>query len=164
MKNYLVACMMLALSNSSCSVSPSQNDSSVSGAKQGWEKVLECQNGAVIVDVDTNNRRSLQVVVRDSSLFSYFDSKLSVGQVKTQKERIYKGQTSQGVFRASNFVNVFEYKYVSGKQLGFEARLYGNTLTFRALDFEATQCGGSLRGNDYSSCEVANYIFRNCHQ
>lgn len=129
-----------------------------------WEQMLQCQDGAVVIDVNTSDRRNLQVVVRDESLFPYFDAKLGYHQIKNANERIYRGQTVAGVFSSNDFVNVYAYEVttVDGKRPGFEARKYEDRLVFRALDFEKTQCGGRIIGNDYSPCEVANYTFRHC--
>lgn len=135
------------------------------GGDVTWQRIFTCQGDAVHVDVDTGDRRQLQVVLSDSTLFGYFDSTLAYGQIVNATERIYRGQTDRGVFGASDFVNLFEYDVAgtAGSRLGFEARRYDNTFVFRELDFVKTRCGGELRGNDYTSCEVANYVFHDCH-
>lgn len=142
------------------------NGSTLESANANWQRIYECQD-QVHIDVDTNERRHIQVVVTDKNIFGLIDQNIPYLQIANADSRIYRGQTSPGVFTPSSFVNVFAYDattYTATKGQGFEARRYGTTLVFRALDFIKTQCGGSLRDNEYRTCEVWNYTFKGCRE
>ena len=139
---------------------------SLASASENWKRVFECQD-QIHIDYDLNERRHLQVVVTDKSTFGLIDQNITYNQIRNDNERIYRGQGDKGVYSPSDFWTVFSYDpttYTPTKGLGFEARRYGSNLVFRALDFIKTKCGGSLRGNDYTRCEVWNYTFNNCHE
>lgn len=157
----MIFCVLIL---SACGTQRDASTSATLATGENWQTILDCQAGAVVVDVDTQERRRLQVVIRDPNLFPYFDAKLTYGQIRNEGERIYQGQTYAGVFEPHQFVNVYAYDVAgsSTSRPGFEARRSGNNLIFRALDFVKTNCGGSLTDNNFASCEVANYIFRDC--
>jgi hypothetical protein len=84
------------------------NGDSANVTTSNWQPILSCQNGAVVVDVDTNERRNLQVVVRDGSTFSVLDSTITFGQIQNPNERIYRATSPFGIFDPAQFRHLGE--------------------------------------------------------
>lgn len=136
-----------------------------------WQKLLECENGAVVLDVDTNERRHLQLVVRNAAAFPVLDQTITYGQVKTSSERIYRGDSPYGIFQASQFRHFRTYEASSnaaGQRPGVEAILSNGDLRLRGLDLARSGCQPyslhtSPPDDAYpAECEATNYVFHGC--
>jgi len=137
-----------------------------------YAKILECENGSVLVDVDRNERRHLQLVVRDARAFGVLDQTLTYGQIKNPTERIYRGNSPYGIFDSSQFRHFRTYEVTSnasGQRPGVEAILQNGELRLRGLDLARRGCQPySLRTDPPDDaypgeCEATNYVFRGCH-
>jgi hypothetical protein len=54
---------------------PDPSDTTASSfTSSNWEKLLTCDNGAAVLDVNTAERRDFQFVVRDANIVRYFES------------------------------------------------------------------------------------------
>lgn len=136
-----------------------------------WQRVISCSGGDAVVEVDQNERRSFQLVIKNPLVFSTFDQ-WTYGQIQTDRERIYRGKSidGRGVFQASDFIGFFA-NGVSADRRGFKVKRgtsdsgHGGPstdLTFTAVDLSL--CGGDLRDNDFpDSCRVGSYQFTLCH-
>jgi hypothetical protein len=131
-----------------------------------WQSILTC-DGAV-VDVDASARTHLQLVIRETTAFPWFDNQ-SYGEIKNSNERIYYGDSPFGIFNPSDFRHLRKFEVIanaSGHTPGFDIIRDGGGLKFRALDLSRPACEpfGSGRDDVYpAECEVANFVFNNCH-
>ena len=168
MKTKLVALALatFSLAVTACgseAASSSAASSDVTSAKENWQKVLQC-DGAV-VDVDLNERRNFQIVVRDSGKFAQLDA-LPFGEVKNASERIYRGRAidGKGVFASESFNGFFANEvnsHADGTRPGYVVRSAnaggGTTVQFAAVNLAT--CGGQLRDNNLDkSCPVVGTI------
>lgn len=82
-----------------------------------WQKILDCDNGAAVIDADAGERRNLQFVIRDRGIIGYLNSKVRVstsGIIVASGEIITNGWQDRGVFQPADFQ-------------GFKGRLPGVT-------------------------------------
>jgi hypothetical protein len=161
----MLACIAACGSETAASTGP---EADVTGSS--WQKILDCDDGAAVVDVDTNERTHLQLVVRDPNAFATFDA-MPYGEIKNARERIYRGQSPYGIFDTSAFrhLRAYEVAYDANHHLpGFEAIRDGAGLRFRSLDLSLSGCepmsiASSPPDDAYpAACEVANYVFHAC--
>src|SRR5436190_7887619 len=71
-----------------------------------WLKVYTCNNGAAVLDVNGNERRDLQFVIRDRQAIGYLASQVRVstqGILSPSGEIIIPGHQSNGVFSKDDF-------------------------------------------------------------
>ena len=164
---FLTIGLGLALSIVACGIA--SEDSGSTGDDQdliSWQKVLDCE-GAV-VDVDSSERRSLQIVVRDPKAFGAMDA-MPYGEVKRPNERIYRGDSPTGIFSPDQFKHFRRYEVVrdaSGRRPGIDVIRDGSNLKFRSLDLARSGCEPYSSGTDDvypAECEVASYVFHSCH-
>src|SRR5436190_430391 len=85
-------------------------DEETSGKADGttWRKVLDCDNGAAVLDVDDGQRQILQFVIRDRSIVDYLAGTLNgfvyrSDLVNGKNEIIVKGRVQDGVFQPEDF-------------------------------------------------------------
>jgi hypothetical protein len=147
------------------------NGDSANVTTSNWQQILSCSNGTVVVDVDTNERRNLQVVVRDASSFSVLDSSITFNQIKNPTERIYRGTSPFGIFDPTQFHHLRANDVVAdaaGHLPGVEAILENGELRLRQLDLSRPGCEPtslhSSPPDDFfpPDCEAANFIFHSC--
>lgn len=76
-----------------------------------WSKILTCENGSVVVDVDVNERRNVQVVVRHWDAINHLRAMATANnwasstilEPNSKGEVILRGTSNRGVFHPSDF-------------------------------------------------------------
>jgi hypothetical protein len=157
--------------------------SSESALSSRWEKVLTCDNGAAVLDVDTSERRHLQFVIRNPQIIGYLASEVRVstqGIISRSGEIIVGGRQDRGVWSSSDFdkidgnvpyVNAEVRREGGGVRVAFWVNAQGAQGCFCAGGGDP--CSGSLcqcpGGPEDTICpgnphqELANWFFRNCN-
>ncbi len=154
MKTFLTAALLWSsLFTLSACMAKRDNASVVASANdsQNWHAAIQC-DGAV-VDVDLNERRDFQLVVKNPALFPQFDQ-WPFRQLKNDHERIYRGQAirGQGVFQSESFYGFFansDTTDATGNAPGYVIRIIPGSspsIRFAALNLEP--CFGELRDNE----------------
>lgn len=125
-----------------------------------WQPVLACDNGAAVVDVNTYERRMVQLVIRDGNIAKYLRGK------GDGREFIVSAELSNGIFNPSDFSGSQANAYMSPA-----TRVYreGNGLKVQIIDVAHYVCT-DYRENDYycaegywtSDREIANWYFQSC--
>src|SRR5262249_39440146 len=136
-----------------------------------WQPILSCDDGAV-VDINTYERRMVQVVIRNAGIYQYFkgvsglpDSAMRFNDSK--KEIVVPAELSNGVFNPGEFQG-----FQANSPMRPAIRVYrqGNGLKIEAIDLAHFVCT-NYRYNDYfcaegywtNDQEVANWYFQSCH-
>ncbi len=70
------------------------------GDVPNWQRLLTCDGGAAVLDVNTNERRNLQFVIRDANIISFLNSVGAVHSAFGAKEIIESGWTGSLEWRA----------------------------------------------------------------
>lgn len=149
----------------------SESVQNATGTGGVWENVLDC--GGAVIDVDSGERRNLQLVVRDAAAFPVLDRTITYHQIDTGTERIYRGQSPYGVWNVSQFRHFRAYETVrnsAGMMPGIEVIREGAGVRVRQLDLGKTGCQPysldvSPPDDAYpAECEVANYVFPQCRK
>jgi hypothetical protein len=154
---------------------------SVTAHAENWQKILSCENGAATVDVDTNDRQHLQLVLRGNDLLSKLHNAKMISLNYGQQEYIISGQHAQlsqlsptvtgpvplpGVFYASDFKKLIWQNW-SGDAMEVEAR--GSELVLKKLyytqgqscpDWNDSECRGGTDNKTYYF--VSEYILKGC--
>lgn len=146
------------------------------GIAQGaaWEKFLDCDSGAVVMDVNKDERRSLQLVVRNQGILRYLNEKGAVTLGFGATEAISYGWQDRGVFQPDDF------RYMNGqpKTMWDNRIVYahreGSGLKVRYVDRRSytekpAGCEDCLSMACESACktityevELANWYFQSC--
>lgn len=142
-----------------------------------YQKLVTCNGGAAVLDVDTGERRQLQFVIRDANAINYL-----TGQIGMQlgplnrgngRELIVRGWSKNGAFSAGDFHalsspistvgNVYVYREGSGIRVKFErdGGVEGGYCTDNLGGFEGG-CLGGWAGGRRVSHELANWYFDDC--
>ncbi len=121
-----------------------------------WQAMLNCGSVGVVVDADRDERRHLQVVVRDPAAVAWLSSHpgdAGVGTANAKHEVIISGTVTRGVFAAQDFQAVSE--------VGFfvEDGLTPAAHAFRDGDGLRVQLVSWATG---SEVETANWWFASC--
>ena len=105
----MFAGLLLFVTTISCVAKKEKIPSLTSDQPPNWKKILSCESNALEIDLDTNDRRSIQVTVKDPDAFKTFDEKMPFGQIKEENSRIYRGQSGSGELKEpAQFSSVFE--------------------------------------------------------
>lgn len=148
----------------------------ISGMAQGasWGKVLDCDGGAAVVDVNRDERRNLQLVVRNQGILKYLHQTGAVTLKYGDTEAIAFGWQNHGVFSPSDF------RYMNGqaKSMWDNRIVYANRdgggLKVRFVDRRSytekpAHCEDCLSMACESQCktvsyevELANWYFQRC--
>ena len=150
-----------------------------------FEKILECDGGAAVVDVDARERRNLQLVIRDTGIIEYLND---VGAIRANfgdEEAIIRGfSQTGGVFSADQFQSfeqlssrVFVYREGGGLKLTFQRQRRdtgiwwcdghytyetGGTYPGQRCDGLAVYQGGNWRWIPEVYDEYAGWFFNQC--
>jgi hypothetical protein len=148
----------------------------VSGIAQGaaWEKVLDCDRGAAIIDVNKDERRSLQLVVRNTGILSYLNQKGAISLKFGETEAIEYGWQNNAVFQPSDFhsmkgqpKNMWDNRIVyanregSGLKVRFVDRRSYTEKPAGCEDCLSMACESACKTISYD-VELANWYFQSC--
>lgn len=158
--------MILALAALNLSVTAS--------AYAQWETVLDCDNGAAILQVNADERRNFQFVVKEPSIITYF---LGTGAFRNAgtnfgngRELVIGGWAQRGVFSPYDFDRA-DGGYNYGDSFLLERQNYGMKLMLRNInnwstcDGDVSPSTGMCNGNTRSGVniqEYANWYFQDC--
>lgn len=85
-----------------------------------WEQILTCDSGTVWVDIDTTERRNLQVVIRNPTAIKYLETlQVSTAEDSTSTEMIFRVRQASGIFQASHFTSAEALTDVDGRGRAF---------------------------------------------
>jgi hypothetical protein len=101
----------LALSIAGCAAPASAEDDATSATSEAayssgtWTKVATCNGGAAVLDVDTGDRRNVQLVIRDRAAVDYLQSRSASPMVNARHEIVVQSgePVMHGIFKASDF-------------------------------------------------------------
>lgn len=82
------------------------SESSVAAYTSGaWQKLLTCNGGAAVLDVDTGERRNVQLVIRDRKVVDYLQSKSPSPMINARHEIVIEPNEplKHGLFSARDF-------------------------------------------------------------
>lgn len=146
-----------------------------SWAAPSWQKILTCDNGAVVVDVNTNERRQLQAVIHDVNILRYLYSAGAINLSYGAQEAIIQGWTGNGVFDPGSFSDFKARPGYPYDGYSIDVRREGQGMKVTFLNTTSwTEYPGDCRNNTLSmSCEssgithsrtdeIANWYFRDC--
>ncbi len=138
-----------------------------------WNKVLTCDNGAAVLDVDGGERRNLQFVIRDQRIIGYFANEVRVstrGIVDRSGEIILRGRQNQGVFGAGDFRAMdggVDNASVSVRREGQGVKVvFYQSIAWSRCDGDVSPSTGMCSGQTQSGTtynELANWYFHDCH-
>lgn len=155
---------LLFISLTACHATTGQTALRENDATRNWKKILQCDKAHV--DVDTDHRTYVQLVVEDGGLKSWFPTDLA-GRIPSDGQILLVAQTDAGIFKANFF------RYGLNSAIGYDGapqpwdmvRNGPSEMRFRVLkkglpypDCETTSF------HIPSSCEASNYIFRDCKE
>jgi hypothetical protein len=173
----LFACLLLA----ACSAPTAPEDEAASSeeaySSSQWTKLLTCNGGAAVLDVDKNERRNVQLVIRDRAAVDYLQSKSPSNITNARHEIIItpNEQLKHGLFSPSDFGRDDFWRYhvadfaayagiVKRDGRGLKVILSNN---FQPIceggqwGYQGGCWGGhTIRANVYT--EVANWYFDDC--
>ena len=174
MRTFLL-CTAFTLMVAACGGSSSDSGAPATGDDMNvtgttWQKMLSCEGDKVVVDVDTGERRHLQVVVRDPAAFAVLDATITYSEIKNPTERIYRGDSPFGVFSSGDLRHFRTYDVAGGPggRPGIDALVKNGDLHLRQLDLSKPGCEPyslhtSPPDDAYpDACEAANYVFHGC--
>ncbi len=152
-------CVVLASLLCSCVDDPADETALAAeeGSARPWQATVSCGDGGVVVDVDRDERRSLQAVIRDPHAVAWLSSHPGdggAGLANTKGEIILHGTVTRGVFTPDDFT-------------GFDMR--GYTVSDALLpQAHVRRENGGLRVQLVSwasghEVETANWWFAGCH-
>jgi hypothetical protein len=154
MKSLIIA---LAVTAAACAA-PSNEDAEDTASNESaataasWQAIYRCDDGSTL-DVDTNERRQFQFVVRNGAAKKHLMKSADVNyfdwNVSPSGEVVYRGWLERGVFYPHDFVTGIG---ISGKPKVQVGDQWGPTA-------QVTRSGSqiTLVANDYY-----NWVFRNC--
>ena len=122
-----------------------------------WQAVVRCQNNALIIDVNTNARRSLQAVIRDPAAVAYLAAHpggAGTPIVNSRGEIILRGESTSPVFDRASFVRLVRKTYAvrDARLPEAYAEVDGTGVKIRLV----TWASGA-------EVETANWYFPHCH-
>ena len=123
-----------------------------------WEKVLTCDNGAAVIDVDTAERRNLQLVIRDTAVLKHLHERHAFRLEFGTRELALGGRQEHGVFHPRDFQYLNgKFGYIYDERLIFVTReATGVKLKIGKRIAVYENCTGSCRENPLSmQCESA---------
>jgi len=142
-------------------------------AHAGWQKLLTCDDGSAVVDVNTSERRSVQLVIRDKHAVNYLGSSGAFPSYG-RGEIVVSGWQESGVFQPQDFRG-FSASFTSAndKTTYVWRDGVGLRIEIEASGTRMGTCGGQCEDPLSSSCEgrcnesyryeVANWHFRSCN-
>ena len=81
-----------------------------------WEQILTCDSGTVWVDIDSTERRNLQIVIRNPAAIKYLETlQVSTAEGSTPTEMIFRVRQISGIFHASQFTSAEAINNVDGR-------------------------------------------------
>ena len=148
-----------------------------------WQKILICEDGQVVVDVNLDERKNVQLVVRGDNLLRELHNAAMVSLQYGQHEWLIGGEHAElrqttstetypislgGIFYSHDFKKLI-WEDWSGHAM--EAELVGTTLALKKLSYSAgTKCdyefeGECRRGTYYRTYSFEKeYIFQRCQR
>lgn len=79
------------------------------GFAENWQPIVSCDNGAAVVDVNTDARTILQLVIRDQNILRHLHQAGVVTLAYGQTELVLRGQQENGVFNPNDFRHATNY-------------------------------------------------------
>ncbi len=144
------------------------------GQAAQWQTVATCNQGQAILQVDANEKRNFQFVIKDSNIITYFNGSGAFrsygGNFGNGQEFIIGGYTNYGVFNPGDFQEaVGYYNYADHFQLNRESQglkiVLKSINSWSVCDGEISpstgMCSGDSRGGE-TIYEYANWYFDNC--
>jgi hypothetical protein len=147
-----------------------------------WQKIAVCENGAAVIDVNTDERRELQLVLRGNELLGRLYSAGMVGLQYGQQEVVIRGvhselrQTSPtttapvslgGVFNARDFRKMLANNGQAGM---YEVEARGREVALKTLYIQSgTSCpipdDIECRGGVFHQTYIfqKEYVLRGCY-
>ena len=132
---------------------------SVGAHAETWHKILSCENGAVSIDVNTADRRNLQLVVHGDALLGRLYQARMISLSYGQREWLVRGYHAElrqvsptetepqplgGVFYPWDFKKMIEQDWNGG---AYEIEARGSDLAFKLLHFTSGQsCANVFEG------------------
>jgi hypothetical protein len=136
-----------------------------------WQPIMSCDGGSAVVDVNTYERRMLQLVIKNEDIYKYISSNNELyGSAiifsVLKKEIIVPAEVSRGVFSPEDFQGFQANAYMRPA-----IRVYrvGSGIKVQAVDLAHWICT-NYRENDYYCAdgywtedrEVASWHFQTC--
>jgi hypothetical protein len=144
----------------------------VSAHATEWIPVLRCDGGAAVLDVNRDERRNVQLVIRNNNILSYLYRSGAINLSWGQAEYIGGGWVSRGVFHTGDFSelvggagdgrNVIVRREGSGLKVLFERVTSWTEYPEGCRGAElsmACEASGESRSNHQ---ELATWYFRDC--
>jgi hypothetical protein len=130
MRNLMLLLALFAPLATACTDQPDELelDQEASGKADGaaWYKVYTCNNGQAVLDVNGNERRNLQLVIRDGSIIKFFNDRGVVQSHYGDTELVLSGWTGYVDFGRAH-----------GPVLRYQP--YGGPGIFNRSDFDHTE-------------------------
>ena len=85
---------------------PATDTSTAAYSNGPWQKLLTCNGGAAVLDVDSGERRNVQLVIRDRNIVDYLQSKSPDSSMVNASHEIVMQASEElihGLFKASDF-------------------------------------------------------------
>ena len=84
---------------------PGTDTSTAAYSAGPWQKLITCNGGAAVLDVDSAERRNVQFVIRDRAVVDYLQSKSDSPMVNASHEIVMQASEEivHGLFKASDF-------------------------------------------------------------
>src|SRR5262245_58128499 len=76
-----------------------------------WEKLLTCDGGTAVLDVNSDERRNLQLVIRDPNIIGYLDSVGVVDPAYNARELVLSGYVAHVDFGSPNGPRMLDYPF-----------------------------------------------------
>lgn len=96
MRNFVHA-LVLASSLTACTATPDEleldQDASAKADGAAWYKLFTCNGGQAVLDVNGNERRNLQLVIRDANIIKFFNDRGVVQSHYGDTELVVSGWT-----------------------------------------------------------------------
>jgi len=135
---------------------------SLSAMAFSWNKVLTCDGGAAVVDVNDFQRNSVQVVIRDPNVVRYIQSKYYANEFPQSSEVILSGLNARDVYNGSDFQYI---SLVSFGKMMWEAYRENQGLKvrfYRTISDTNSDCPNYVPCKPDYQAEVANWYFNSC--
>jgi len=132
MRNLTLLLALLAPLATACTDDPTTDeleldaDASAKADGAAWYKLYTCNGGQAVLDVNGNERRNLQLVIRDANIIKFFNDRQIVQSHYGDTELVMSGWTGNVDFGAA-----------LGPVLHYQP--YGGPGIFNRLDFDHTE-------------------------
>ena len=144
------------------------------GKAAQWQTMSTCNQGQAILQVDANERRNFQLVIKDANIITYFNGSGAFRSYGSNfgngRELIVGGYVNHGIFNAGDFQEaVGYYNYADHFQLNRENN--GLKIVLKSMNYWSVcdgdispstgTCSGETR-DGVNVYEYANWYFDDC--